>query len=181
MNPPYPPVEIPSRSGHHSALSRAPCAMLLLLLSLQACPTLCSPRDGSPPAPPSLGFPRQEHRRGMPVPSPMQESEKWKGSHLVMSDSSRPHGLQPTRLLHPGDFPGKGTGVGCHFLLHCAMQYGIKKRWYIYTMKYYSASRLVLIQLLPDRGWNSTFQFFKLVSDWFSSQSPLEPHDGNLC
>ena len=25
----------------------------------------------------------------------------------VMSDSSRPHGLQPTRLLHPWDFPGK--------------------------------------------------------------------------
>ena len=34
-----------------------------------------------------------------------------------MSDSSRPHGLQPTRLLHPWDFPGKSTGVGCHCLL----------------------------------------------------------------
>jgi len=33
-----------------------------------------------------------------------------------MSDSSRPHGLQPTRLLHPWDFPGKSTGVGCHCL-----------------------------------------------------------------
>ena len=31
-----------------------------------------------------------------------------------MSDSSRPHGLQPTRLLDPRDFPGKSTGVGCH-------------------------------------------------------------------
>ena len=28
-----------------------------------------------------------------------------------MSDSSRPHGLQPTRLLCPWDFPGKSTGV----------------------------------------------------------------------
>ena len=28
-----------------------------------------------------------------------------------------PHRLQPTRLLHPWDFPGKSTGVGCHFLL----------------------------------------------------------------
>ena len=27
------------------------------------------------------------------------------------------HGLQPTRLLCPWDFPGKGTGVGCHCLL----------------------------------------------------------------
>ena len=31
-----------------------------------------------------------------------------------MSDSSRPHGLQPTRLFCPWDFPGKSTGVGCH-------------------------------------------------------------------
>ena len=29
----------------------------------------------------------------------------------------RPHGLWPTRLLHPWDSPGKSTGVGCHFLL----------------------------------------------------------------
>ena len=27
------------------------------------------------------------------------------------------HGLQPTRLLRPWDFPGKSTGVGCHCLL----------------------------------------------------------------
>ena len=47
----------------------------------------------------------------------MHESEKWKGSRSVMSDSSKPHGLQPTRLLCPWDFPGKSTGVGCHRLL----------------------------------------------------------------
>ena len=35
----------------------------------------------------------------------------------VVSDSLRPHGLQPTRLLCPWHFPGKKTGVGCHFLL----------------------------------------------------------------
>ena len=34
-----------------------------------------------------------------------------------MSDSSQPHGLQPSGLLHPWDFPGKSTGVGCHHLL----------------------------------------------------------------
>ena len=28
-----------------------------------------------------------------------------------------PHGLQPTRFLCPWDFPGKNTGVDCHFLL----------------------------------------------------------------
>ena len=47
----------------------------------------------------------------------MHESEKWKWSRSVVSDSLRPHGLQPTRLLHPWDFPGKGAGVGCHCLL----------------------------------------------------------------
>ena len=36
-----------------------------------------------------------------------------------MSDSVRPHGLQPIRLLHPWDSPGKNTRMGCHFLLHC--------------------------------------------------------------
>ena len=34
-----------------------------------------------------------------------------------MSDSSWPHGLQPTRCLSPWDSPGKNTGVGCYFLL----------------------------------------------------------------
>ena len=29
----------------------------------------------------------------------------------------RPHGWEPARLLCPWDFPGKSTGVGCHFLL----------------------------------------------------------------
>ena len=36
-----------------------------------------------------------------------------------MSDSVRPHGLQPTRLPRPWDSPGKNTGVACHFLLQC--------------------------------------------------------------
>ena len=48
----------------------------------------------------------------------MHESEKSKWSRSVVSDSSRPHGLQPTRLLRPWDFPGKSTGVGCHCLFH---------------------------------------------------------------
>ena len=42
--------------------------------SLQSCPTLCDPIDGSPPGSPSLGFSRQEHWSGLPFPSPMRES-----------------------------------------------------------------------------------------------------------
>ena len=52
--------------------------------SLQLCPTLCDPRDGSPP---SLGFSRQEHWSGLPFPSPVHESKNWKWSCSVVSDS----------------------------------------------------------------------------------------------
>ena len=34
-----------------------------------------------------------------------------------MPNSLCPQGLKPTQLLCPWDFPGKNTGVGCHFLL----------------------------------------------------------------
>ena len=78
----------------------------LLLLSHFSRVQLC--------ATPSLGFSRQEHWSGLPFPSPMYKSEKWKWNCSVMSDSSRSHGLQPTRLLRPWDFPDKSTGVGCH-------------------------------------------------------------------
>ena len=35
----------------------------------------------------------------------------------VVSSFLQTHGAQPARLLCPGDFPGKNTGVGCHLLL----------------------------------------------------------------
>ena len=35
----------------------------------------------------------------------------------VVSNSSQPHGLLPTRLLCPWNFPGQNTGTACHFLL----------------------------------------------------------------
>ena len=84
---------------------------------LQSCPTLWDPISAAHQAPLSLGFSRHEHWSGLPFPSSMHESEKWKWSRSVVSDSLRPHGLQPTRLLCPWDFPGKSTGVGCHCLL----------------------------------------------------------------
>ena len=44
--------------------------------SLQSCPTLCDPTDGSPPGSAVPGFSRQEHWSGLPLPSPLCESEK---------------------------------------------------------------------------------------------------------
>ena len=92
--------------------------LLPRLLSRFSHVRLCAtPQTAVHQAPPSLGFSRQEHCSGLPFPSPMHESEKWKWSRSVISNSLWPHGLQPTRLLHPWDFPGKSTGVGCHCLL----------------------------------------------------------------
>ena len=54
----------------------------------------------------------------------MHESERWKWSRSIVSDSLRPHGLQPTGLLRPWDFPGKSTGVGCHCLLRRSLGSG---------------------------------------------------------
>ena len=92
--------------------------------SHQSCPALFNPIDNSPPVSTVPGI-LQARTRGLPFPSPMHERGKWKWSRSVVSDSLGPHGLQPTRLLHPWDFPGKSTGVGCHCLL-----------WYINTHIY---------------------------------------------
>ena len=37
----------------------------------------------------------------------------------VVSNSAQPHSWLPTRLPCPWDYPGKDTGVGCHFLPQC--------------------------------------------------------------
>ena len=56
----------------------------MLLLSHFSCVWLCvTPQTAAHQAPPSLGFSRQEHWSGLPFPSPMHESEKWKWSRSV--------------------------------------------------------------------------------------------------
>ena len=51
--------------------------LLLLLLSRFSSVRLCvTPETAADQAPPSLGFSRQEHWRGLPFPSPMHDSEK---------------------------------------------------------------------------------------------------------
>ena len=103
---------------------------LLLLLSHFSRVQLCAtPETAAHQAPPSPEFSRQEHWSGLPFPSLVHESEKWKWSRSVMSDPERPHGLQPTRLLHPWDFPGKSSGVACHCLLQYVKLKEIKGLW----------------------------------------------------
>ena len=82
-------------------------ALLLLLSRFSRVRLRATLETAAHQAPLSLEFSRQEHWSGLPFPSAMHQSEKWKWSRAVVSDSYRPHGLQPTRLLHPWDFPGK--------------------------------------------------------------------------
>ena len=90
----------------------------------------------------------------------MHESEKWKWSRSVVFDSSRPHGLQPTRLLCPWDFPGKSTGVGCHCLLHDQPRQHIKKQRHYFADKVpssqsygFSSSHLWMWELDYKESW----------------------------
>ena len=60
----------------------------------------------------------------------------------VGSDSLQPHGLQPSRLLCPWDFPSKNTGAGCHFHLQGIFQtHGwnlclLLCRWILYPLSH---------------------------------------------
>ena len=99
---------------YHSPITEAAAAVAK---SLQLCPTLCNPRDSSPPGSPVPGILQVRTLEWVAISFSNAWNEKWKGSHSVVSDSACPHGLQPTRILHPWDFPGKSTGVGCHRLL----------------------------------------------------------------
>ena len=62
---------------------------------------------------------------------------------LVMSDSLRPQGRQPTRLLCPWDSPGENTGVGCHSLL----RWIFPTQWLNPCLLHWQADSLPLSQL----------------------------------
>ena len=80
----------------------------LLLLSHFSRVWLCeTPQTAAHQAPPSLGSSRQEHSSGLSFPSPMHKNEKWNWSRPAVSDSSWPHGLQPTMPLVHGIFQAR--------------------------------------------------------------------------
>ena len=71
------------RASKRRELLREKIPQLLMLCyakSLQLCPTLFDPIDGSPQGSPVPGILHQEHWSGLSFPSPVQESEKWKWS-----------------------------------------------------------------------------------------------------
>ena len=84
---------------------------------LQLCLTLCDPISGSPPGSPVPGILQARTLEWLAIS--FSNAWKWKVKEVAQlyPTLSFPM-LHPTRLLHPWDFPGKSTGVGCHCLLH---------------------------------------------------------------
>ena len=121
--------------------------------SLQLCPTLCDPIDGSPPGSPVPGILQARTLEWVAIP--FSNAWKWKWSRSVMSDSSWPYGLQPTRLLCPWDFPGKSTGVGCHCLLRFT---------WLFFFKYSKASYLLKSLYFSIYGSHCHFQLWHSLS-----------------
>ena len=92
-------------------------------------------------APPSLGFSRQEHWSGLPFPSPMYESEKWKW----------PHGLQPTRLLHPWIFQARVLEWGAiAFSASSVQKLGTDLLRYIQFLWYFLLQLAFTLNALPN-------------------------------
>ena len=86
--------------------------------SLQSCPTLCDPTDGSPPGSPVPGILQARILKWVAIS--FSSAWKWKvkgKSFSRVRPSVTP--WTPARLLHPWDFPGKSTGVGCHKPTFC--------------------------------------------------------------
>ena len=85
---------------------------------LKSWSTLCHPTDGRPPGSPIPGILPARTLEWVAI----SFSNAWKWKVEVKSLSCvwllATHELQPSRLLHPWDFLGKSTGVGCHCLLH---------------------------------------------------------------
>ena len=95
-------------------------------------------------------------------------------SRSVVSDSLWPYGLQPTRLLHPWNFLGKSTGVGCHFTFF----YNRKCTANAYKERYLQVG--VREEEIERNRKNTGQPISDLVTQWFliSSQPPVLPCKG---
>ena len=141
-------------------------SLLLLLLSHFSCVRLCAtPQTAAHQAPPSLGFSRQERWSGLPFPSPMHASEKWKWSRSFVSDSTR-------LLAHPMDcsLPGssvhgilqaRALEVGCHCLLRSiALDMFNEKRGIVQVTSHYfyflQRNKTLILNVCNVLHWHCT-------------------------
>jgi len=83
--------------------------------SLQSCPTLCDPLDGSPPG---SSIPRILQARTLEWVAISFSNACMHAKLLQLCPTlCDPMNSSPPGLLCPRDSLGKNTGVGCHFLL----------------------------------------------------------------
>jgi len=78
--------------------------------SLQSCPTLCDPKDSSPPGSPIPGILQARTLEWVAIS--FSNAGKW--SRSVVPNPQRPHGLQTSRLLHPWEFPMRANSLSSH-------------------------------------------------------------------
>ena len=101
-------------------LSVLPCMVTAAVAakSLQPCPTLCDPIDGSPPGSPVPGILQARTLEWVAIAFSSAVKVKSEGEVAQSCPTlSDPMDWQPTRFLRPWDFPGKSAGVGCHCLI----------------------------------------------------------------
>ena len=141
--------------------------ILLLLLHHFSRVQLCAtPWTVAYQASPSMGFSRQEHWSGLPFPSPMHESEKWKWSRSVLSDCSQPHGLQPTRLLHPWDFSREEYWSGVPLLSPWNILYAQNRKYRCFQAHTDKCGRY-----LNQKGSPNKFQWIRIMQPVFSEDN----------
>ena len=75
------------------------------------------PQTEAQQAPPFMGFSRQEHWSELPFPFPKGTIERKKVKSLSRVRLFASPWTVAYQALGPWIFPGKSTGVGCHFLL----------------------------------------------------------------
>ena len=83
------------------------------MLSFQSCPTLCDTIDSSPPGFPIPGILQARTLEWVAIS--FSNAWKWKEKVKLLSRVRllATHGLQPTRLLRPWDFPGNAYNQSC--------------------------------------------------------------------
>ena len=91
---------------HHLRLYKMYSVVAASAASLQSCPTLCHPTDGSPLGSPIPGILQARTLEWVAIS--FSNACKWKVKVKSLSCV--------WLLATPWDFPGKSTGVGCHCL-----------------------------------------------------------------
>ena len=85
--------------------------------SLQSCPTLCNPIDGSPSGSPSLGFSRQEYWSGLPFQFSVIHVKtlfllEWFKAGFSLRHSGSDGKASACNAGDPGSIPGSGRSPG---------------------------------------------------------------------